>query len=186
MMAPDGALSILSVCTRNRTRSVMMAALLGHHLADTGVAAVMTSAGTTAETLAPIHGVAEQLRRLGVTLPHHVGRQVDADAARDADLILTAEPHHVVWIAGRWPDVFNSTYTLPELVKYGESIGPRRGRPLAAWLAEVSTMRPAPKAYLEAQRVAALPDPTGAAEHVWVDIADRIDDACRRLATLIA
>lgn len=179
-------LSILSVCTRNRTRSVMIAALLRDHLTDSGATAVVTSAGTTAETLAPIPGVAEQLRRLGVTLPPYVGRQVDSEIAHHADLIVTADPHHVVWIAGRWPDVFERTYTLPELVTYGESIGPRRGRPLAAWLAEVSTLRPAPKAYLEPQAVAALPDPTGAPEPVWVDIADRIDDACRRLTALIA
>lgn len=186
MTGRGGDLSILSVCTRNRTRSVMMAALLRHHLAESGTAAVVTSAGTTAETLAPIHGVAEQLRRLGVTLPPYVGRQVDSEIAHDADLIVTADPHHVVWIAGRWPDVFQRTYTLPELVTYGESIGPCRGRPLATWLAEVANLRPPPKAYLEPEAVAALPDPTGAPESIWVDVSDRIDDACRRLTALIA
>lgn len=186
MTDPGGDLSILSVCTRNRTRSVMMAALLRHHLADAGAPAMVTSAGTTGESLAPIHGVAEQLRRLGVTLPAYVGRQVDSEIVHDADLIVTADPHHVVWIAGRWPDVFERTYTLPELVTYGESVGPRRGRSLATWLADVSTLRPAPKVYLEPHSVAALPDPTGAPEQVWVDIADRIDDACQRLTALIA
>ncbi|MFM8381622.1 MAG: low molecular weight phosphatase family protein [Actinomycetota bacterium] len=186
MTAPGGDLSILSVCTRNRTRSVMIAALLSRHLLESGASAHVTSAGTTAETLAPIHGVAEQLRRLGVSLPPYVGRQVDSEIARSADLIVTAEPQHVVWIAGRWPDVFERTYTLPELVTYGEVVGPRRGRSLATWLAEVSALRPPPKVYLEPQSVAALPDPTGAPEPIWVDVADRIDDACRRLTDLVA
>lgn len=182
----DGELSILSVCTRNRTRSVMMAALLQRHVRDAGGHASVASAGITAETLAPIPGVAEQLRRLGVTIPPYVGRQVNATIARSADLIVTADPHHVVWIAGRWPDVFERTYTLPELVTYGDQIGPRRGRSMADWLTEVSELRPAPKAYLEPHTVTGLPDPTGGPESVWIDIADRIDDACRRLARLIS
>lgn len=182
-MDPGGALSILSVCTRNRTRSVMMAALLQHHLREADV--VVTSAGITAETLAPMPGVAEQLRRLGVVLPPYVGRQVNDDIAHSADLIITAEPHHVVWIAGRWPDVFSRTYTLPELISYGEQTGPRGERSLEIWLAEVSDLRPAPKAYLEPQSVATLIDPTGGPESLWIDIANLIDDSCRRLARLL-
>lgn len=184
-MDRGGDLSILSVCTRNRTRSVMMAALLRRHVREAGIHVSITSAGTTAETLAPIPGVAEQLRRLGVTIPPYVGRQVDADIARSADLIVTADPHHVVWIAGRWPEVFERTYTLPELITYGDQIGPRGDRTLREWLSQISTLRPAPKAYLEPHTVAGLPDPTGGPESVWIDIADRIDDACRRLAILI-
>lgn len=185
-MGPGGDLSILSVCTRNRTRSVMMAALIDRHLRDAGVRVSVTSAGITAETLAPIPGVAEQLRRLGVTIPPHVGRQVDADIARSADLIVTADPHHVVWIAGRWPDVFERTYTLPELIAYGDQIGPRGRRSLSEWLSDVSALRPAPKAYLEPHTITGLPDPTGGPESIWIDIADRIDDACRRLALLLS
>lgn len=184
-MDPDGELSILTVCTRNRTRSVMMAALLHRHLRDAGIPVAVTSAGTTAETLAPIPGVAEQLRRLGVTLPPYVGRQVDADIARSADLIVTADPHHVVWIAGRWPDVFERTYTLPELIAYGDEVGPLKDRSLQEWLRGVAALRPPPKAYLEPHSIAGLPDPTGGPENVWIEIADRIDDACRRLARLL-
>lgn len=185
-MDPGGSLSILSVCTRNRTRSVMIAALLQDHMITQDHPVTVTSAGIAAEAMAPIPGVSEQLQRLGVNLPPYVGRQVDADGARRADLIVTADPQHVVWIAGRWPDVFHRTYTLPELLSYGEQIGRRGSRSLETWLEEVSTLRPSPRAYLEPHAIEAIPDPTGAPESVWIDVADRIDAACRRLAALLA
>lgn len=184
-MSPGGTVSILSVCTRNRTRSVMISALLHEHLRRVGLSPLVASAGTAAELLAPIPGVAEQLYRLGVTLPPYVGRQVDADTARAADLIVTADPDHVVWIAGRWPDVYPKTYTLPELVVYAEQIGARRGAPLESWLSRVAERRPAPRAYLDRQSIEAIADPTGAPEKVWIAVADQIDDYCQRLAQFL-
>ena len=184
-MGPGGTVSILSVCTRNRTRSVMMSALLTEHLSACGFQSSVTSAGTSAELLAPIPGVAEQLRRLGVTLSPAIGRQVTVELARDADLIVTAEPDHVVWIAGRWPDFFNKTYTLPELVAYGNQIGGCQDLPIESWLKKIAELRPSPRAYLDPQAVQAISDPTGAPTQEWIKVADLIDDYCQRLAELL-
>jgi len=164
----------------------MMSALLADHLHHVQVPSDVASAGTTAETLAPIPGVSEQMYRLGVTLPPYVGRQVDADLVRSADLIVTAEPHHVVWIAGRWPEAFSKTYTLPELVTYGEDVGPRRNENLSTWLTRAANVRPPTRAYLEPTAVATVADPTGAPEEKWIRVADQIDDLCGRLALLLA
>jgi protein-tyrosine-phosphatase len=105
---------------------------------------------------------------------------------RSADLIVTAEPHHVVWIAGRWPEAFSKTYTLPELVTYGEDVGSRGNETLSTWLTRAANVRPPTRAYLEPNTVAAVPDPTGAPEEKWIRVADQIDDLCGRLALLLA
>jgi len=164
----------------------MMSALLQDHLRQVQVPCAVASAGTTAEALAPIPGVSEQMYRLGVALPPYVGRQVDADSVRSADLIVTAEPHHVVWIAGRWPEAFSKTYTLPELVTYGEDVGSRGNETLSTWLTRAANVRPPTRAYLEPNTVAAVADPTGAPEEKWIRVADQIDDLCGRLALLLA
>jgi protein-tyrosine-phosphatase len=164
----------------------MMSALLHHHLTARGVQSTVTSAGTAAELLAPIPGVSEQLYRLGMTLPPYIGRQVNVDVARHADLIVTAEPDHVVWIAGRLPDVFPKAYTLPELVNYASQVGHRQNSSLKSWLANIAELRPSPRSNLEHQGVQAIPDPTGAPEQVWIEVADRIDGYCQQLAELLA
>lgn len=163
----------------------MMSALLHEHLGRVGLLSLVASAGTAAELLAPIPGVAEQLYRLGVTLPTYVGRQVDAETAHTADIIVTADPEHVVWIAGRWPDVYPKTYTLPELVSYAEHIGPRQGAPLESWLNHIAQQRPSPRVYLDRKSIEAIADPTGAPEKVWITVADQIDNYCQRLAALL-
>lgn len=179
-MGDEQTISILTVCSRNRTRSILMAELLRRHV-DTiasrhQVSHVMvTSAGTAAEALPPIAGVQQQLHRFGISMAPHVGRQVTDALVDAADLILVADPAQVVWIAGRWSPAYARTFTLSEIAHYVDDVGPRRGRPMAEWTLEFAARRPRPQMYMTPNAVPGISDPTGAAEDVWARVTNEID-----------
>ncbi|MGA0879631.1 MAG: low molecular weight phosphatase family protein [Ilumatobacteraceae bacterium] len=184
-MDPGGESLILAVCTHNRTRSVLMECLLGMHLNKLGYKSTVGSAGTNAQPLPPIAGVDVQLQRFGLRSPQRVGRQVDGDLVESASLIVTAEPDHVVWIAGQWPHLFPRTFTLLELVEYGNQIGPQGSSSLAEWLDDVSKLRPAVRTYLDRRSIPSIADPTGGPLAAWTEVTDQIDRACRHLASYL-
>lgn len=178
-MSADRPISVLTVCTRNRTRSLLIAELLRLHV--TALAARshaprvdIASAGTASEALAPIAGVQQQLHRFGITMSPHVGRQVTEDLVIGTDLILVSEPEHVVWIAGRWPEAYARTFTLPEVAEYIAVVGGRDQMTLSEWTLELTARRPRPAAYMSGG-VAGILDPTGSTEDVWAHVTNEID-----------
>ena len=184
----SGDLRVLCVCTHNRTRSVMMAALLAEHLAAEGVAATVTSAGTTGADEPPTDPTVRMLAARGVDVRAHRSRRVASALAGDVDLVVTAEPDHVIGIAGAAPDAFARTFTLPELVALGERVGSRMGRPIAEWLAALAAERPDQLAFLDAAdagTVGAIADPTRQPPRAWDTALATIDDLTRRLARLL-
>jgi protein-tyrosine-phosphatase len=184
----SGDLRVLCVCTHNRTRSVMMAALLSEHLAAEGVLATVGSAGLAGADEPPTDPTVRMLAVRGIDVRAHRSRRVATALAGDVDLIVTAEPDHVIGVAGAAPDAFGRTFTLPELVELGERVGGRAGRPLAEWLAELGSERPDQLAFLDAAddgAVGAIADPTGRAPRAWDTALATIDDLTRRLARLL-
>lgn len=186
-MADGQPISILTVCSRNRTRSILMAELLRRHVEALATRSdiaevVITSAGTAAEALAPIAGVSQQLQRFGISMSPHVGRQVTDELVESADLILVADAEQVVWIAGRWAPAFAHTFTLSEVVEYLDEVGPRSGRTMAEWTLELAARRPRPQTYMTPEGVPGLKDPTGAPEDVWARITNEIDTLMARVA----
>ncbi len=182
----SAALDILTVCTHNRTRSVMMSALLESHLRAAGVHVHVHSAGTTAAGQPAMERAVRLLAARGLHVDRHRSRPIDAAVVKAADLIITAEQHHVVAIAGQWPEAFACTFTLPELVVRAESVGRRNGRPLREWLGEVGEGRTAAFDYLEATDIPEVADPTGRSPAVWDESFARIDALTRRLAQVLA
>ena len=187
---PDMArrLRILSVCTHNRTRSVMMSALLEHHArrVDLDLTSVFRSAGFSERggelpTPRAIQLLAARDIDVSGYLSHYLGKT----GVVGADLIVTAEHRHVVTIAGRWPEVYDRTFTLPEMVELGERIGPRDGRTLREWLDGLHAERPAPLDYLD-QPVGEIADPTGHSATQWSACFEQIDDLTARLIALMS
>jgi protein-tyrosine phosphatase len=177
-------LRVLSVCTHNRTRSVLVGALLREHLRDAGLAADVATAGTAGSGLPATDPTVRLLGTRGIDVRGHRSRPLDERAVAGADLVVTAERDHVVWIAGRWPGAFRRTFTLPELVaRLGDR--PLVGRDVAAWLDEVAAGRPTAMEYLDAE-VGEIADPTGRAPRAWDTAFAEIDDLTRRLAAAIA
>lgn len=186
-MSARQTISILTVCSRNRTRSILMAELFRRHVDSLAVRhdvdpVAITSAGTAAEALAPIVGVQQQLHRFGITMTPHVGRQVTDDLVEAADLILVADADQVVWIAGRWSPAYSRTFTLSEIMGYMDDVGPRRDRPMAEWTLELAARRPRPQTYMMPNAVPGISDPTGATEDVWARVTNEIDTLASRLA----
>ena len=182
----SAALDILTVCTHNRTRSVMMGALLESHLRAAGVHVHVHSAGTAAGGRPAMERAVRLLAARGLHVDRHRSRSIDADVVRAADLIITAEQQHVVAIAGQWPEAFARTFTLPELVARAQSVGRRNGRPLGEWLGEVGEGRTAAFDYLEATDIPEVADPTGRSPAVWDKSFAHIDALTRQLAQVLA
>lgn len=179
-------LEILSVCTHNRTRSVLIGALLEVHLRAAGLASHIQSAGTAADGQQPIERAVRLLAARGIAVDDHLSRPIVADDVSAADLILTAEQQHVVAIAGQWPDAFARTFTLPELVERARSVGPRGDRSLAEWLGEIGIGRLTALDYLDATDIPEVADPTGKSRAVWDRSFSEIDALTKELAKVLA
>jgi len=175
-----GTLRILTVCTHNRTRSVIAAALLDHHLRDADLDHQVVSAGLNpAPDLSGRNEVSSHLARHGVRVAPHQSRRVDAEVVFDADVILTAEPDHVVWIAGNWADAFERTFTLPEAAELTRTLAPVDG--FDQWRASLAARRPPARAYLERGAIPMITDPTGRPAEIWDAVIVAIDRDCRTI-----
>lgn len=178
---------ILIVCSHNRTRSVMMGALLVLHLHDArvdGAIQAVRAVGFGESGLPPTSEARRLLAAHRVDVRHHRSRRItDRDVER-ADLIVTAERMHVVEIAGRWPGAFDKTMTLPELVQRGEAVEQINGVGFTEWLDAIAVGRPHHLDYLDAD-VEEIADPTGRSPAMWKSCIDRIDELTGRAANLL-
>ena len=176
---------VLAVCTHNRTRSVLMANLFQLHAAAAGLANLTQSGGFSEKGgEEPTDNTVRYLAARGIDVSGYRSHWMTDQSIRKAHLVVTAEKAHVVAIAGRWPDAFGYTFTLPELVERGEAVGGRNGRPLRDWLAEVNRGRPAALDYLDST-VGEIDDPTGRSPATWRASFDRVDDLAARLVGLL-
>ena len=174
--------SVLCVCTFNRTRSVMMAALLEQHLREIGVDATVRSAGTGADDGLATGETVKLLGERGIDVRGHRGTPLDDALIAGADLIVTAEHDHVVTIASRWPDAFRRTFTLPEIIVRSKLHGGRLGGPIADWLELLNDGRPAGFHYLDDRSIGEVIDPTGQDRRTWQEVFALVDDLTLRLA----
>jgi protein-tyrosine-phosphatase len=152
-------LRILTVCTHNRTRSVMSMAMIQAQLdarlgPDT---ATVGSAGFGPEGVPAISDAVDALRRRGLEVGAHRSRQVSGQLVDDADLILTAEKDHVVRIVGASPAAFAKTFTLPEFCDLSETVGDAAS--FRDWVGSLSVAR-RPIEYLD-REIPEIADPTG-------------------------
>ena len=175
-------LRILCVCTYNRTRSVLAGALLDAHFRSLGIAAAVGTAGIIDGHRPPTQSTIDLLAERGLDVSNHRSRPVSEQLVTEADLIVTAEREHVVSVAGRWPQVFASTFALPEITARAADVGPRDGAPLDEWLSRMGEGRLRGLDYLEATDFVDVADPTGLSEQRWAMAVARIDDLTRRLA----
>ena len=136
-------LRVLIVCTANVCRSPMAEGLLRRHCAQSGVDAVIVSAGTHMPGL-PVDPLAVAAAgELGIDITAHRPRQltrslIDTDGA---DLLLTMTREQLRHTATSAQGAFRRTFTLREFARRATIAPPEPGEELAVWLNTVSTMR---------------------------------------------
>lgn len=179
-------LKILTVCTHNRTRSVMSMAMLQRML-DERVGsgrAMVRSLGFGPEGLPAIPDAVDAMARRGLDVSGHLSRQVRADRVDQADLVLTAEKDHVIGIAAQSPDAARRAFTLPEFIDLVADTPAPPGVSLADWAADLSRKRE-PAAYL-ADLVPEVADPTGSPRRRFEAATVEIEALCVRAADAVA
>jgi protein-tyrosine-phosphatase len=162
----------------------MAAALLARRLAALGVAVPVRSAGMISSGDPPHPEVISVMASYGIQIVSHRSRVVRAADLAPASLVLAMARdnlrHAVITEPGTWPRAF----TLKELVRRGEQIGPRPpGEPLSRWLSRVHAGR---------ERTSLLgdsvdddvADPAGGPLRAYADTAGLLDQLVKRLAEL--
>lgn len=153
----------------------MAEALLRRRLLDVGEMPRVSSAGVRGDGLVVSPGAVAALRSRGLDVGAHRSRQTTEQMLDDADLVITMAREHVREALVLRPSAWPRTFTLKELVRRGEEVGPRTpGQSFEQWLE---------KAHIGRNRV----DLLGASPDD--DVADPIgmgDDVYERTAAEIA
>lgn len=181
----DDVLKILTVCTHNRTRSVMSMAMIQDGL-DRKLGAgraVVRSLGFGPEDVPAIADAVDAMRRRGLDITAHRSRKVTATRVDPADLILTAELDHVVRIAALSQAAYRRSFTLPEFLARSAADSVAEGRSLAAWTQDLSADR-SPTEYLRGD-VQDVWDPTGSSRRRFAEQVERIATMCDEVVDLL-
>ena len=112
-----------------------------HRAEQEGLDLTVSSAGILFDDRPATEEAVDALARLGIDLSSHRSRVFDADMIRAADLVIGMERLHAREAVVLAPETFGHTFTLKELVRRGESVGPRRHEPVEDWMALTSLGR---------------------------------------------
>lgn len=173
---------IVVLCTANVCRSPMAAALLTRRLAVLGVTVPVRSAGIIGCGDPPYPEVVSVMAWYGIEIASHRSRMVRAADLAHASLVLAMARnslrHAVITEPGVWPRAF----TLKELVRRAQSIGPRLpGEPFADWLSRAHAGRER-ASLLGYSAEDDVTDPAGGSLRAYADTACLLD----RLVTTLA
>lgn len=172
-------------------------ALLRDRLSRAGIENHVSSAGLTSEGVTASDGSVRAMSKRGLDLGAHRSRPMTEEMVRAADLIIGMAREHVREAVVLVPDQLPRAFTLRELVRRGEEVGPRRLRSGAAgggspglrlesfdgWLARVGEGRRA--AHLLGSNPADdVEDPMGRSRRHYERTAVQIEDLVDRFMAL--
>ena len=158
--------------------------MLRQRLRRAGVIARVQSAGLLkAGNRASEHSV-DLLRERGLDLSGHRSQKMSSDLLRAASLILGMAREHVREAVVQASDVFPRTFTLKELVRRGDEIGPRQAdEPFDQWLRRVHGARTA-RELMGHSTDDDVKDPIGLPRGAYVTMITELDDLLERLVWL--
>src|ERR1700728_857685 len=127
---------VLILCTANLCRSPMAEALLARRLSALGSAAAVRSGGMLGDGEPPRPEAITVMAGYGLDIGAHRSRLVTAEDLEAADLTLAMARENLRHAVVTAPAVWLRAFTLKELVRRGEAVGPRApGEDLTGWLA---------------------------------------------------
>jgi protein-tyrosine phosphatase len=175
---------VLVVCTANRCRSPLAAAMLRGVLAERATPCEVEAVGLQEPGFPATGETVTVASRRGLDLTDHRSRRLEPALVADADLVLGLERVHVREVVLVAPEAWPRTFTLKELVRRGETIGARNPRePLSAWLARAHQGRQR-RDLLGASPLDDVGDPTGSPVGDHEDTARELEDLVGRLVEL--
>src|SRR5712691_12150692 len=175
---------ILVLCTANVCRSTMAAPLLARRLAALGVTVPVRSAGMIRCGDPPHPEVISVMASYGIETASHRSRVVCAADLAQATLVLAMSRENLRYAVIAAPEAWPRAFTLKELIRRGERIGPRPpGEPFSRWLSHAHAGR---------DRVSLLgdsaeddvADPAGGPLRAYADTARLLERLVTRLAEL--
>jgi len=175
---------ILVLCTANVCRSTMAAPLLARRLAALGVTVPVRSAGMIRCGDPPHPEVISVMASYGIETASHRSRVVCAADLAQATLVLAMSRENLRYAVIAAPEAWPRAFTLKELNRRGERIGPRPpGEPFSRWLSHAHAGR---------DRVSLLgdsaeddvADPAGGPLRAYADTARLLERLVTRLAEL--
>lgn len=121
----------------------------------------------------------------GLDASAHRSRQLTAELVAAADLVLGMERRHVAEASVLVPAAWPRSFTLKEIVRRGEQVGPRPpGQSLSDWLAAVHAGR-ATVDLVGASEADDIADPVVSMRVGFKQTAAEIDDLLARLERLV-
>lgn len=162
----------------------MAAALLARGLAARGAVASVRSAGMLADGEPPAPDAVAVMAGFGLDISAHRSRLVSADDLAAADLTLAMARAHLRYAVVAAPEAWQRAFTLKELLRRGELVGPRQpGIGLPEWLAMAHEGRD-PAALLGDSADDDVADPIGGPRRRYAATAGQLDDLTSRLLDL--
>ncbi|HMF84080.1 MAG TPA: hypothetical protein VKI01_12465 [Acidimicrobiia bacterium] len=173
------------VCTGNACRSPMAAAILQLRLAERGVDAQVTSAGTRPWSQGATEDAVAVMREHGLEISEHENRKLTRDMVQEADLVLGMTRDHVSIANARNPDARRRTFLVGELARLGAEVGPRsESEAVSTWVARAAAVRPLRRPLGRAMDE--ISDPAGQPIDVYRRTADELDARLTEIAGLLA
>ena len=161
----------------------MAEVLLRARLAERGVDARVSSAGTLAWGGPATGNASLAVAELGVGLEGHLSRQLTAAIVDAADLVIGMTRDHVWRVTTLSPDATDRSFLLGELARLGARAGARRpDEPERAWARRAALERPDGPIGRHDDEVG---DPVGEPLHVYRATAARLDRDLRLIAELL-
>lgn len=121
------------------------------------------------------------LQARGLDISEHRSQTLSPVLLRAANLVIGMAREHVREAVVQAPDVFPRTFTLKELVRRGEEVGPRDAdEPFEQWLARVHAGRSS-KDLMGVSVEDDVKDPIGLPRGAYVTMVSELDDLTSRL-----
>jgi protein-tyrosine phosphatase len=163
----------------------MAEGLLRRLLARSGVGASVGSAGLLPGGSPATDDAVATMAARGVDIRGHVSHALDVETASTAPLVVGMTRYHVREASVTYGSPVERTFTLKELVRRGEQVGPRaQGESVPAWLARVGAGRRTAE-LMGDDPDDDIADPVGRPRAAYEQTADELEALLRRLVDLL-